>query len=394
MTAAASILESVRSLAPIVREHAESIDRERCLPKPVVRGLVDSGVFRLLMPRSLGGDEVEPLTACRVFDEAATQDGAVGWCTMIGAANGYFGGLLPTAGAREVYADRDVVLAGTFRPAGVAVAVDGGYRVAGRWPFASGIMHSHWLLGGCRVLDGNSPRLTSLGAPEVRLMFLPRAEANVIDTWHTGGLRGTGSHDFEVKDVFVPENRSVWFTDPPIERGPLYSLPAVTLFAPLIASVSLGIARHALEAFKELAGVKKPTYSQDLLRTNPVAQSQLGQAEGLLRAGRAFLFESLADSWGTASRGVPLSWEQRGLLWLSATQAATQALQAVDIVYRAGGASSVYVSTQLERCLRDIRTSSQHLQVMPANYEVAGQLFLGADMSATAWNRDNRGDAS
>jgi indole-3-acetate monooxygenase len=136
-------------------------------------------------------------------------------------------------------------------------------------------------------------------------MFLPRAEANVIDTWHTGGLRGTGSHDFEVKDVFVPENRSVWFTDPPIERGPLYSLPAVTLFAPLIASVSLGIARHALEAFKELAGVKTPTYSQDLLRTNPVAQSQLGQAEGLLRAGRACLFESLADSWGTASRGVP-----------------------------------------------------------------------------------------
>jgi alkylation response protein AidB-like acyl-CoA dehydrogenase len=150
MTAAASILESVRSLAPIVREHPESIDRERCLPKPVVSGLVDSGVFRLLMPRSLGGDEVEPLTACRVFEEAATQDGAVGWCAMIGATNGYFGGLLPTAGAREVYADRDVVLAGTFRPAGVAVAVDGGYRVAGRWPFASGIMHSHWLLGGCR----------------------------------------------------------------------------------------------------------------------------------------------------------------------------------------------------------------------------------------------------
>jgi Acyl-CoA dehydrogenase, N-terminal domain len=133
MTAAASILESVRSLAPIVREHPESIDRERCLPKPVVSGLVDSGVFRLLMPRSLGGDEVEPLTACRVFEEAATQDGAVGWCAMIGATNGYFGGLLPTAGAREVYADRDVVLAGTFRPAGVAVAVDGGYRVAGRF---------------------------------------------------------------------------------------------------------------------------------------------------------------------------------------------------------------------------------------------------------------------
>ena len=165
------------------------------------------------------------------------------------------------------------------------------------------------------------------------------------------------------------------------------------MFAPLIASVSLGIARHAVEVFKELAGVKKPTLSPDLLRASPVAQSQLGQAEALLRAGRAFLFESLADAWGGACRGNPLSWEQRALLWLSATQAVTQALQAVDIVYRAGGASSVYVTTQLERCLRDIRTASQHLQVMPTNYEVAGQFFFGTDMSATTWGRDNRGDA-
>ena len=393
MTVATSTLDSVRSLLPVIREHADSIDRERCLAQPVVRGLVDSGVFRLLMPRSLGGDEVEPVMACLVFEEVAILDGAVGWCAMIGACNGHFGGLLPIAGAREVYADRDVVVAGTFRPSGVAVAVDGGFRVAGRWPFASGIMHSQWLLAGCRIVDGDSPRLTSSGSPVVKLMFLPRAEANVIDTWHTGGLRGTGSHDFEVKDVFVPASRSLWFTDPPVERGPLYSFPAITLFAPLIASVSLGIARHAVEAFKELAGVKKPTLSQDLLRASPVAQSQLGQAEALLRAGRAFLFESLADAWGGACRGNPLSWEQRALLWLSATQAVMQALQAVDIVYRAGGASSVYVTTQLERCLRDIRTASQHLQVMPTNYEVAGQFFFGTDMSATTWGRDNRGDA-
>jgi alkylation response protein AidB-like acyl-CoA dehydrogenase len=394
MTIAACTVEAVRSLASTIREHADSIDRERCLSKPVVRGLVEAGVFRMLVPRSLGGDEIEPMTACRVVEEVASHDGAVGWCAMIGASTGHFAGLLPAAGAREIYADRDVVLAGTFRPTGVAVAVDGGYRVTGRWPFASGIMHSSWLMGGCRIQDGDRARLTASGAPVTKLMFLPRADANVLDTWHTGGLRGTGSHDFEVHDVFVPARRSMWFTDLPVERGSLYSLPAISFFATLIASVSLGIARHALEAFKALAGMKTPTGSGDLLRASPVAQSQLGQAEGLLRAGRAFLFESLADAWEVARRGEPLSWEQRGLLWLSATQAATQALQAVDIVYRAGGASSVYSSTQLERCLRDIRAASQHLCVMPANYEVAGQLFLGAEMSATAWNRDNRGDAS
>ena len=142
MTVATSTLDSVRSLLPVIREHADSIDRERCLAQPVVHGLVDSGVFRLLVPRSLGGDEVEPVMACLVFEEVAILDGAVGWCAMIGASNGHFGGLLPIAGAREVYADREVVVAATFRLSGVAVAVDGGYRVAGRWPFASGVMHS------------------------------------------------------------------------------------------------------------------------------------------------------------------------------------------------------------------------------------------------------------
>jgi indole-3-acetate monooxygenase len=394
MTAAASIIDSVRSMAPTIRKNADSAEQERCLPKPVVRDLVDAGVFRMLVPRSLGGDEIELMTACRVVEEVAIQDGAVGWCAMIGACNGHFGGLMPTVGAREVYADRDVVLAGTFRPTGVAVAVDGGYRLTGRWPFASGIMHSHWLMGGCRILDGDRPRVTSTGTPVTKLLFLPRAEANVLDTWYTGGLRGTGSHDFEVKDIFVPSSRALWFADPPVEPGPLYRFPAIALFATLVASVSLGIARHAIEAFKALAGVKTPTGSQELLRASPVAQSHLGQAEGLLRAGRAFLFESLADAWEVVNRGKPLTWMQRGLLWLSATQAATQAVQAVDIVYRAGGASSVYASTHLERCLRDIRAASQHLTVMPTNYEVAGQLFLGAEMSATPWNRDNRGDAS
>jgi alkylation response protein AidB-like acyl-CoA dehydrogenase len=394
MTVAASTLDSVRALAPTIREHADRMEQERRLPDAVVRGLIDAGVFRMLMPCSLGGDEIDPMSACRVVEEVATQDGAAGWCAMIGACNSHFGGLLPAEGAREVFADRNVVLAGTFRPTGVAEAVDGGYRVMGRWPFASGIMHSNWLMGGCRIMDGDSPRLTATGAPVLKLMFLPRAEGQVLDTWHTGGLRGTGSHDFEVKDVFVPATRALWFADPPVERGPLYRFPAIALFSPLIAAVSLGIARHALEAFKELAGVKKPIWSQDLLRARPVAQSQLGEAEGLLRAGRAFLFESLGDAWEVTRRREPLSWEQRGLLRLSATQAATQAVQAVDIVYRAGGASSVYASAQLERCLRDIRTASQHLTVMPTNYEVAGQLFLGAAMSATFWNVDNRGDAS
>jgi indole-3-acetate monooxygenase len=380
-----SILDAARSIAPIINEHLGTIDQDRLLPKAVVRALIEAGAFRMLVPRSLGGDELDPMTVCEVVEDLSIRDGAVGWCAMIGACNGVFGGLLPSAGAAEIYADRDVVLAGQFRPSGTAVQVEGGYRVTGRWPFASGIMHSQWLMGGCQIVE---PRGGSTGV--AKLMFMPRGDATLLDTWHVGGLRGTGSHDFEANDVFVPVCRTVSFADPPVAPGPLYSLPSIALFATMIASVSLGIARHAIELFKELAGVKKPTYSQGLLRDGAVAQSHLGEAEGFLRAGRAFLFESLRSAWQAALRGERLTWHDRGLLWLSATQAVTQALHAVDLVYRAGGAASVYTSTHLERCLRDIRAASQHLTVMTANYEVAGQLFFGADVSRTVWSRDSK----
>jgi alkylation response protein AidB-like acyl-CoA dehydrogenase len=385
-----AILDSVRSLAPLIQTHADAIEQERALPKFLVTGLIEAGVFRMLMPRSRGGGELDPMMVCRVIEQLAIYDGAVSWCGMIGASNGYFAALLPKAGADEVYRSRDVVLAGAFRPTGTAVAVDGSYRVTGRWPFASGIMHSDWILGGCRVFDGDRARVTAAGAPVAKLVFVPRTEATVLDTWYSGGLRGTGSHDYEIKDVFVPAHRAAWFSEPRTEDGPLYRLPTIGFFSTMIASVALGIARHALEIFKSLAAVKKPLATQELLRTSAVAQSQLGEAEGLLRAGRAFMFEALSEAWSVVCGGASLDWHQRGLLWLSATQATTQSLQALDLVYRAGGASSVYATTQLERCLRDIRTASQHLTVMPTNYEVAGQYFLGADVSGTSWGRDNR----
>jgi alkylation response protein AidB-like acyl-CoA dehydrogenase len=383
---ATSTLEATRAIAPIIDEHLEAIERDRLFPKAVVGALIDAGVFRMLVPRSLGGTELDPVSVCEVVEELSTHDGAVGWCGAVGASGGLFGGLLPRAGAAEIYADRDVVLAGQFRPGGTATQADGGYRVTGRWPFASGIMHSQWLMGGCQIVERGGA-----ATGEARLMFLRREDATVIDTWDVGGLRATGSHDFEVKDIIVPASRTVSFADPPVEPGPLYSMPSIAMFATMIASVPLGIARHAIEAFKRLGGVKKSMFSQGLLlQQSAVAQAQLGEAEAYLRAGRAFLFESLRSAWALAQRGERLSWHDRGLLWLSATQAVTQALHAVDLVYRAGSSASVYTSTRLERCLRDIRTAAQHVTVMTPNYEVAGQLFFGADVSRTVWSRDSK----
>jgi alkylation response protein AidB-like acyl-CoA dehydrogenase len=312
---------------------------------------------------------------------------------MIGALCGVFGGCLPEPAAREVYgADLQVITAGTFRPTGPAVAVDASYRVTGRWPLASGCQNATWLVGGARIVDGDQPRLTPTGAPVWRLFFFPARDCLVINTWHAAGLRGTGSHDFTVADLFVPAPRSLSFREPPAQTGPLYALPLIAFFATGLAAVPLGIARPAISLLEDLAGAKKPTWSANALREQPLAQSQVGQAEAMLRAGRAFLYETLQEAWETVRAGGRLTREQRALLWLAATQATSLATQAVDLMFSAGGATSVYASASLERCLRDIRTAAQHITVIPNNYGVVGQVLSGLDVSASQLSIDDRGD--
>lgn len=393
MTTTIASVEMVKVLAPLIGEHADAIESERRLPEPVVRALAEAEVFRLLVPRKLGGVEADPVTTCRILEELSTVDGSAGWCAMIAAEYGLFSGLLPEDAAREIYADSRAVVAGTFRVSGTARAVDGGYRVTGRWGFGSGITHSTWTIGGVRLFDDDGPRLTPTGAPETRVLFFPTAEVEILDTWHVAGMRGTGSHDYAVENLFVPAHRAVRFSEEPVQPGPLYSLPAVALFVALMAGVPLGIARHALDAVRELAGAKIPSGSDTMLRDNPHAQARIGEAEGLLRAGRAFVYETLEHIWDAALRGQRLTWEQRGLMWLAASQATTQALQAVDLMFRAGGASSIYTSLPIERCLRDIRAAAQHRVLQPGNFELAGRLALGIDVSNTIWSVDYRGDA-
>ena len=387
-----STLSAVCAVAPLITQYADEAERERRLARPVVDALVDAGIFRLLVPPALGGAGASPLEFCEVVEAVSTVDGSTGWCVMISGGYGQFAGLLPPPAAAEIFSDPAAVVSGTFRPNGVARAVEGGYQVSGQWPLASGSSHATWLLGGCRIVEGDQPRLTPAGRPELRLMFLPVGDASILDTWHTVGLRGTASNDFIIRDRFIPEYRTCWFTHAPARPEPLYRLPAIALFAACIASVPLGIARHAIAVFTALAGAKAPTWSQALLREKAAAQLVVGQAEGLVRAGRAFLHETLRDVWATVTSGTALSWEQRGLLWLASTQAATQAIQAVELLFTAAGASAVYTSTGLERCLRDVRTAAQHICVTPTNFEIAGQLALGLDVRQSVWSIDDRGD--
>lgn len=389
----ANLIQAARELAPQIRESSVEIEQSRRLPVSLVEAVAHAGLFRAWIPRALGGEEADPMTLVRVVEEVSRADGAAGWCVAIGGTCGAFGGHLPSDSAYEIYgSDPYVRTAGSFRPDGSAVIAVGGYRVTGRWPLASGCQHSPWIVGGCRILDGVEPRCGADGAPIMRLLFFPAAECEILDTWHSIGLRGTGSHDFTVTDVFVPAARSLSFREPPVEAGPLYAIPTIALFATVLAAVPLGIARHAIDILLELAGAKIATRSRQALREDVTMQASLGQAEALLRSGRAFLYEALGEAWQVVCTGQTLSLAQRAMLWLASTHAATAAKQAAELIFSAGGSASPYTSGGLERCVRDIHAACQHITLAPANYQMAGQALLGLDMQTTPLlSRDDRG---
>ena len=375
---------AVHSLRVRIEASVDESERLRRPSLPIMTALAEAGLFRLWIPSSLGGEEADAATLVRVIEEVSRINGATGWCLALGATFGVMAGYLPTAAARKIFAcDPFVITGGSFRPSAQALAVDGGYRVTGRWPFGSGCQHCSWLLGGARIMDGNQPRLGPDGKPVTRMMYFPSSAAEIIDTWDTVGLRGTGSHDFAVTDVFVPNERSLSFREPPSVPGPLYALPSISLFAVALAAVPLGIARHAIEILTEIAATKTATRSQRTLQEDAALQANLGRAEGILRAAGAFLYEALSDAWQVASAGRDLTVSQRATLWLAATHAAASAKQVAELTFSVGGSSSLYTANGLERCFRDIHAAGQHITMAAPNFQMAGQALLGADMRAT-----------
>jgi len=366
-------LDAVLALAPDIRTQADRIEQDRRLPVELVRALVRAGVFRLCVPRALGGLEAEPATVLEVLEQVARADGSTGWCAMIGATSGLTSGYLPGEEARLIYgASPDVVTGGVFAPTGSAVRDGDAYRVTGRWRFASGCQHCDWLMGGCVVQDGGSPR--------ARLVFFPARDVEIIDTWTVSGLRGTGSHDMAVRELHVPAARSVSITDDrPVVPGPLYAFPVFGLLAVGIAAVAVGIARGALDEIERLATAKTPTGGRRLLAERPTVQAQIAEAEATAGAARAFLSEVVDEAWqaarGTGAIPVPL----RARVRLAATHATTAAARAVDVAYTAGGGTAVYAESPLQRAFRDIHVVTQHMMVGPATWELAGRVLLGLE---------------
>ena len=364
-------LAAARRLEPSVVELRDQFDRDRQLPPGLVDQLHAANLFRMWLPRAIGGAELPPLEFLAVIEELSRQDGSLGWCTVIPAGYARLAGALQEDVARTIFGTGMGVLVGTLNPPGQAVAVPGGYRVTGRWGDGSFIGYGEWVLGNCITGDG----------PEFRLCLFPRADVEVFDIWHVGGLRATGSNDFQVTELFVPEQHTIPLVDfQPLPRrpGPLYAVPMTSTFVSCIATVALGIARAAIEALIEIGAEKKTAGSSTVLRDKPMAQADLARAEALLGAGRAYLFGELGTMWEDAVAGRPISLRARAAVRLAACHATQSAIQVVDLMYQTAGGAALFQSGRLDRCLRDVHAAGQHIAVsMPANLEPVGRVLFG-----------------
>jgi alkylation response protein AidB-like acyl-CoA dehydrogenase len=374
------LIDAAHALGPTIVGLRDQIQRERQLPAAFVDQLRDQGFFSLLLPRQLGGLELSLTDYLRVVEEVSRVDGTVGWCVTIGGgAPPWLSGFLPEAVAHRIFVADRALVTGNLAPIGQAVSVPDGYRVSGHWAYGSGIMHSAWIATGCVVMQDGVPCRKPDGAVDTQILFLPTSEAEIIDTWHVGGLRGTGSHDYRVADLFVPASHAVASGQEPVQPGPLYALPRHTVLGLTIAAVPLGIARAALDAVKEISAGKTPRIRPELLRDRPVVHAALGRAEAQLRAARAFLFEACEAAWDAVANGGTVTLDQRVAVRLALAQAGDVAKAVVQTAYDIGGGTSVYDHCPLQRCFRDVHTASQHAQVQSANFETAGRVLLGIE---------------
>jgi indole-3-acetate monooxygenase len=383
------VVQVALALRPKLRDYVEAIERDQRFPKELVDRMHAAGFYRLLIPRSLGGLNLDPLTYLRVSEILAEGAGSVGW----NIANGGVGQLvslgMPDEGVHEIYPEgHSTVMAGTaVQGGGQAVAVEGGYRVTGRWQFGSGCNEAAWLLGSVQILENGEPRRAADGKPLFWRAVFSRAEAEIVPgSWDVAGLRGTGSFDWTVSDVFLPERRAMPHLGAPLDNqwsrwpGLTYQLPAQCWVGPHHSAVITGIARAGINALIELAGGKQPRgRPMGLLCDNPQVQDAVGRADAILNAGRAYRTAMITELWNTLAAGEETTLEQRARCRLAAVQAADCARQAMDLVYRHGGSTSFKRASRLAECWRDLHTVAQTVTLAQEWYPIGGRVYLGLD---------------
>ena len=385
-TLGADYVERARQLGPIIEAAADEIERRRDLPEPIVAALAERGLFRLLLPRSLGGAELPPAAYVPVVEEVAKHDASVAWCLGQACGCTMTAAYLAPEVAREIFGgERGIVAWGPPGPAEARMA-PGGYRLTGTWSFASGSHHATWLGAHVAVFaEDGTPRLRPDGSPVFRTLLFPKPQAAMTDIWRVIGLRGTGSDSYTVTGLFVPEDHAVERSADakPRETGLLYAFSSSNVYSAGFAGVALGIARAVLDAFIELARDKIPRGAKRTLRDNNVIQAQVALSEARISAARAFLFGALEDIWREAGRTGRLSLDHNATIRLASTWAIHQAREAVDTLYHAAGATAIFEENPFERRFRDIHTVVQQYQGRQAHFETVGQVLLGLGPEST-----------
>ena len=370
----AEYLAAIHRLAPLIAQHRASFDEERRLPDVLFNALADAGLFRLWLPEALGGPELSPSEFMTVVEAASALDGSVGWLVGNGAGMSRLGGYLSASVARDWFADQRAFVASATAPGAVALRVEGGYRVTGRWPFGSGAHHATRFMG-----------LTSLKDPDGKdepplCCYFDSRDVVIHDTWRVSGLRATGSCDFEVIDLFVPEQHTHGFLDHEATvEGVVYRMPINSSFPWTVSVVPLGIARGAMDTFAELSARKTRAGTSALLRDREIVQGNFGRVAALHQAARAFLIHAMAELMSAMSEGGPRLVQARAMFRVSCTHASESAMRIVDMLAAEAGAISIFESCLMERFVRDVHAAAKHLAMAPNNYTVAGRLGLGLE---------------
>ncbi|MCB1543617.1 MAG: acyl-CoA dehydrogenase family protein [Rhodoblastus sp.] len=378
------IVAAAEALKPEVGARADEIERARRLPRDLAETIARAGLFRMATPREIGGVEAAPADIFRAIEAVSEADASAGWCVMIGATSGMTSAWLPADVARPIFGPPEAITCGVFAPMGRAVEERDDYVVSGKWQWASGSANCDWLMGGSAILVDGAPKTLANGALDSRMIIFPREKVELIDSWNVSGLCGTGSGEMVVRDLRVPRAHSASIVaDRPHAKGALYAFPVFGLLALGVASVLLGNARAAVDEFVALAGGKRPQGSARVLAERAMAQAALAENIARLRAARALMRESVEEAWDKARATGEVDLAQRAALRLAATHAARTATAVAREMAELGGGSSVFLSSPLQRRMRDAFVGAQHMMVAPQTNELTGRYFMGLPTDAS-----------
>lgn len=362
-----------------VRGAQAEMSEARRMPDALAAKFAKAGFFRLCVPAEHGGAQASVRDLVQTLETLAQADASAAWVAMIGATTGALAAYMAPDAAREVFGDASSIVTGVYAPMGRASVEGDAYRVSGQWKWNSGGQNSHWIAGGCLITENGKPKLNEAGAPIMRMMIAPRAEVQHVDTWHTGGLKGTGSGDMAMRDVLIPHVRSVSLTDDRARiAAPLYAFPAFGLLALGIAAVACGNAQGALDDFAGVMAAKRTPNGRTLAERG-TTQALYAQAQGEYAAARAFLFQEIDAAWAEAESGGALTAPQRAKLRLAATHMTRTAADIVRRLQDFAGGGSVFLSDPLQRRLGDAQTATAHIMIAPMTYEMIGRVLLSGE---------------